>query len=60
MAETSIMISIFLTKIDESTGLLRDKNCLNSVVFRIWRPRASTYLGTSGNAQELEGTRQVG
>ncbi|MXQ92104.1 hypothetical protein E5288_WYG012372 [Bos mutus] len=34
MAETSIMISIFLTKIDESTGLLHDKNCLNSVVFR--------------------------
>ena len=34
MAETSVMISIFLTKIDESTGLLHDKNYLNSVVFQ--------------------------
>ena len=34
MAETNVMISIFLTKIDESTGLLHSKDYLNTVVFQ--------------------------
>lgn len=54
------MISIFLIKTDESTGLLHDKNYLNSVVFQNMASLGQASPSTSENAQELEGTRQVG
>lgn len=50
MAGPSIIIPIFLTEVDEATGLLRDKNHLNSVVFHDAASQGQTL--TSGQVEK--------